>query len=232
LPDAPRIPLDSCQVVPHCLEDLDTPGMNKLDEKLWWAAPNPDIKSLSRQLTFDRRIVITEDASLHLLWMDNIIYIKPLPAYITSHAFWQYLVDPSNDAVNSEERERLIATSLGFLRTYASLIQHRSDFNIACRHDLLSSFPTTTFEAFTKFIIPFSNLPYKSISPRWRYGELNLDALNFHSMIHLHRWHLNRFESNYAAYFQRFFPTVLFMYALFSVILSAMQVITGGRQLW
>jgi hypothetical protein len=231
LPDAPQIALESGDIVSYCLEDLDTPNMNKLGERLWRAAPNPDVKSLSRQLTFDRRIVITEDPSLHLVWTDNIIYIKPLPAYLTSYAFWQYLLDPSNDSIDSDQRQRLIATSIGYLQSYAYLIRHRSDFNLARRHELLASFPSITFETFIKFITPFSTLPSKLSSPRWHYGEISLEGLNAHSLIFLHRWHLNRFESSYRAYFQRFFPAVLFIYALFSVMLSAMQVIIAGRQL-
>ncbi|KAF2245461.1 hypothetical protein BU26DRAFT_521900 [Trematosphaeria pertusa] len=231
LPDAPRIPLDSCRVVPYCLEDLDTPGMNKLDEKLWWAGPAPYIKTLSQQLTYDRKIVVTENPSLHLLWSDNMIYIKPIPAYLCSFAFWEYILDPSNDGINPEERERVRATSLGFLRTYASLIQRRSDFSIARRYDLLCSFGHTSFEAFVKFIMSFDSVPDKAISPRWRFGEIQLDALNLHSLVHLRRSHFNRFESNYALYFSRFYPAILFLFAVFSVMLSAMQVIVGGRQL-
>lgn len=111
-----------------------------------------------------------------------------------------------------EQRERLRATSLGFLRIYACLIQRRSDFNLACRHDLLPPCNgNTTFEAFVAFVSAFDMVLDKAVSSRW---------------------HLNRFESRYTAYFQRFFPVVLFIFALFGVALSAMQVILGARQLW
>jgi hypothetical protein len=151
--------------------------------------------------------------------------------YLTSYAFWQYLLDPSNDDISPEERERLKATSLGFLKMYASLIQRRSDFNLARRHDLLASYDSITFEAFIAFISSFDAIPSKAISSRWRYGLVHLDALNFHSAIQLRRWHLNRFESRYAAYFSRFFPVMLFIFAVFSVMLSAMQVILAAKQI-
>lgn len=230
LPDAPRIKLDSCRVVPYCLEDLDTPSMNKLGEKLLWAGPSLNIKPLSEQLTISRKIQITEDVSLHCVWADDIIFLKPLPSYLCSYAFWVYILDPSNDSINPEERNRLKEASLGFLRSYSSLIRHRSDFNIARRNDLLASFGTTTFEEFVKFIMSFDELPDSAVSSRWRFGELVLDALNFHSAIILHKWHRNRFESRYAAYFQRFFPVILFIFAMFSVMLSAMQVIIGAQE--
>lgn len=232
LPDAPRVYLDSpSQIIAHCLEDLDTVQLNRLGEKLWHAGPTPDVESLSQQLVLERKIQLTEDPSVHLLWTDGIIYIKPIPAYLASSAFWEYLLDASN-GIDPQERDRLKATSLGFLRTYSSLIQRRSDFNLARRHDLLGSFSHVSFEKLIAFLRNFDSISDKAISSRWRYGLLQLDALNFHSAIFLRRWHLNRFESRYGAYFSRFFPVVLFMFALFSVILSAMQVIIGARQMW
>ncbi len=233
LPDAPRIRLECpSEVVEHCLKDLDTPLMNKLGDKLWNVSPTPEVPPLTHHQVLDRRIQVTEDPSVHLLWTEGIIYIKPLPAYMTSFAFWEYLTDPSNDAMDSEERDRLKATALGFMRTYASLIQRRSDFNIACRHDLLASFPDISFEEFIAFISSFDAVPDLHISSRWRCGVIQLDALNFHSAFRLRRWHLNRFESRFGAYFQQFFPVALFIWAFFSVVLNSMQVILTARQFW
>ncbi|KAJ4289087.1 hypothetical protein N0V90_011429 [Kalmusia sp. IMI 367209] len=233
LPDAPTIPLDSRSIIAYSLQDLDTPSLNKLNKKLWWAGANPTVKSLGNQLTFERRIVITEDPSLHLVISENrIVYIKPLPAYLCSHAYWQHLLDDSNTTVDPEDRRRLLATSLGFLKTYAALITHRSDYTTALRHNLLPPCPSMTFESLVAFTHAFAHVPSSAVSPRWRYGELLLDALNFHSGIFLHRYHFNRFESNHGVYFQRFFPVTLFLFASFSVILSAMQVIISGRQIW
>ncbi|KAF2623248.1 hypothetical protein BU25DRAFT_319798, partial [Macroventuria anomochaeta] len=225
LPDAPRVYLHApSQILSYCLDDLDTPKLNHLGEKLWWAGPCPEIVSLTQQLVLDRRIQVTEDPAVHCLWVEGLVYLKPLPSYLTSYAFWEYLYDVSIDQTSLEERKRLKATALGFLRTYARLIQRRSDFNLARRSDLLP-LGSTTFEAFVAFITAFDTVPDQAVSSRWRFGLLQLDALNFHSALHLRRWHLNRFESRYTAYFERFFPVVLFIFALFSVALSAMQVI-------
>ena len=235
LPDAPRVRLEcSSQIISYCIDDLDTPRMNKLDQKLWWAGPAPEIVSLSQHVALERRIQVVEDPSLHLLWssVDNVLYVKPLPAYLSSFAFWYYLLDPCNSDIDPEERDRLRMTSLGFLKTYGSLIQRRSDFNIARRQDLLASFGNISFETFVRFISHFDSVPNSAISSRWRYGLIQLDALNFHSILHLRRWHWHRFESRSSAYFQRLFPVFLFVFALLSVILSAMQVIVGAKQLW
>jgi hypothetical protein len=232
LPDAPRIRL-TCpsSIVSYCLKDLDTPGLNKLGEKLWWAGPDPDVVSLSQHTVLDRRIQVVEDPSVHLLWTEGILYIKPIPAYLMSFAFWEFLMDTSNNDTGLEERSQLAAACLGFLKTYASLIQHRSDFNLARRHDLLGSLGEVPFEDFVAFIASFDAIPDRNISSRWHYGLLQLDAINFHSAIYLRRWHLNRFQSRYSTYFSRFFPVILFIFALFSVMLSAMQVIIASKQL-
>jgi hypothetical protein len=229
LPDAPRVPLSSSQILPYCLSDLDTPSLNHLGEKLWWVGPTPEIKSLSGQVTLERKICITEDPSMHCIWTENIIFLKPIPAYLCSFAFWEYMLDASNSSVEPDEREKLNATALGFLRTYARLVQRRSDFTLAVRLELLPS--NVDFESFIQFIKSFDAVPDRDISIRWRFGELTLAALNFHSLIHLRRYHLSRYESRYSAYFQQFFPVVLFIFALFSVALSAMQVILGAQQL-
>jgi hypothetical protein len=230
LPDAPRIRVDrSSEMLTYCLDDLDTPHLNALGEKLWRAGPTPDVVSLTQHAVLDRKIQITEDPSVHLLWVEGILFVKPLPAYLTSYAFWAYLTDATTRDIGSGERERLIATSLGFLKTYAHLIRRRSDFNLARRHELLG---VTSFEDFITFIACFDELPTSAVSSRWRYGLIQLDALNFHSILLTRRWHLNRFESRYSTYFSRFFPVVLFIFALFSVMLSAMQVIIAARQIW
>ncbi|KAJ8108566.1 hypothetical protein OPT61_g8083 [Boeremia exigua] len=232
LPDAPRVKLDEpCRVLAYCLDDLDTPRLNRMGEKLWWAGPSPEIVSLTQHAVLDRRIQVTEDPAVHCLWAEGIVYLKPLPLYLTSYAFWEYLYEIPSDQNDMEERERLRTTALGFVRTYARLIQRRSDFTLARRSDLLPP-GDIAFEAFAAFVSAFDSVPDADVSSRWRFGLIQLDALNFHSSIHLRRWHLNRYESRYTAYFQRFFPVVLFIFALFSVALSAMQVILGARQLW
>lgn len=233
LPDAPRIRLEcASNIVEYCNLDLDTPSMNNMGEKLWWAGPTPDVVSLSQQAVLERRIQITEDPAVHLLWVEGVLFVKPLPGYLTSHAFWEFLLDTRNGNMSTENRTRLTATCLGFLKTYASLVQRRSDFSLARKHDLLGSFADVSFENFIAFIACFDNVPDDAISSRWRYGLIQLDALNFHSAIQLRRWHLNRFEARWATYFSRFFPVLLFIFALFSVMLSAMQVIIAAKQMW
>jgi hypothetical protein len=232
LPDAPRIPLSSpSAILEYCLLDLDTPRLNALGSKLWWVDPTPAIVSLTQHAVLERRLQVTEDPSVHMLWVEGILFVKPLPAYLASYAFWEFLLDPTS-ALGAEERARCVATSLGFLKTYAALVRRRSDFEMARKHELLWGLGDVSFEEFVAFIKGCEEVSDQAISERWRYGLLHLDALNFHSVLRLRRWHLNRYEARWATYFSRFFPVVLFLFAVFSVMLSAMQVIIASKQMW
>ncbi|KAF2193281.1 hypothetical protein K469DRAFT_796206 [Zopfia rhizophila CBS 207.26] len=124
---------------------------------------------------------------MHCVWTGELIFLKPLPACICLYAFWEHLFDSSNEVIDPEDRERLVATLLGFLRTYTNLIQHRSDFFVARKHVLLSSFDHTTFQFFSHFIMAFDALLDSAISSRWRFGELPLEHLNFYSAVSLHK---------------------------------------------
>ncbi|KAH6980614.1 hypothetical protein BKA56DRAFT_585781 [Ilyonectria sp. MPI-CAGE-AT-0026] len=48
-----------------------------------------NISPLYWQLVKRRTIIVTEDPKLHLVWIHDRIFIKPLPRYITSYAFWR-----------------------------------------------------------------------------------------------------------------------------------------------
>lgn len=55
-----------------------------------------NINALHRQIFKGRKIVVTEDPQLHLIWLQDRIHIKPLPKCLLSHAFWNdVLLNPS-----------------------------------------------------------------------------------------------------------------------------------------
>lgn len=69
-----------------CSDDLD-----RVANRLWWMSKqdNGNISPLHRQLVKRRTIVVTEDPKLHLVWIYDRIFIKPLPRHIGSYTFWQ-----------------------------------------------------------------------------------------------------------------------------------------------
>lgn len=233
LPDAPHILLSSGQLLPYCNKDISTPHLDSLGPKLQWSHPSYIVSPLNEHSVQGHNIVITENPSLHIVWADNILYLKPLPAYLTSHAFWQCLLDTNSNTstITPDERNALIAGSLGFVKSYSSLIIHRSDFLLAQKHNLLPPLPNLTYESLIRFLLPFSTLPNSAVSPRHRVGDLELSAVNVVSVLFRRKWHYHRYKARYSAYFERYFPAVLFLFAVFSVMLSAMQVWLAGKQL-
>jgi hypothetical protein len=134
LPGYPRILLgDRNRLLQFLEKEFRSPDLEHISDKLWWMTKqdNSNISPLHRQIVKRRTIVITEDPKLHLVWINDRIFLKPLPRYLTSHYFWRdYLGDGASAATSS----RIISirkAALGYLRTYFYLIQSESDLRIA-----------------------------------------------------------------------------------------------------
>ena len=115
---------------------------------------------------------MTEDPQLHLVWDNNRIFVKPIPPYLLSYAFWQYLGSQSSS---------LRQASIGFMRTYSFLIVTESDFFLAQQTGLVPTGSTRavgqdriTWESFSRLLLAFEYYSDKEVSPRYRYGELGL----------------------------------------------------------
>jgi hypothetical protein len=110
-------------------QELWPNDLEKIATKLWWMSKQDsgNISPLHRQAVKDRRVIITEDPKLHLGWIDNRIFLKPLP-HLTSYTFWhEYMNDESKHSGITNLRK----AALGYLRTYFYLVQHESDLRIA-----------------------------------------------------------------------------------------------------
>jgi hypothetical protein len=70
----------------------------------------------------------------------------------------------------------------------------------------------------------FKDLPDEQASPRFGFGELRLSRLNLWSVILLRQMHYFNIFRQYDSYFSRFFQPLLFGFAVFSLLLSSMQV--------
>jgi hypothetical protein len=162
---------------------------------------------------------VAEHPQLHLVWSYDRIFIKPIPRYLLSHAFWEYV----------QTNDKLCQAVGGFLRTYSYLIRYETDFRLASS-DALSLIPADdgteqiTFERFAKFIAPFAQLEDSSVNPRYHYGELRLTRLNFCARLFLKKLTFHHIDAQWGSYLGRFFGPILSIFAVFSVILSAMQV--------
>lgn len=225
-------------------QHLLTTDLDHMAPNLWLMATQSGlhVSPLHHQKIKGRRIELTEDPGLHLVWIDDRIFIKPLPPYLQSFAFWvKYLkgtIPTEPDAKSPEimfphwnlQKGRISKAALGLLRSYALLIRHSSDLDLAIDCRLLP--PETSFLSFCLFASRFLSITDSEVSPRYGYGELRLTRLNFWSKIFLGRWNYMTVHRQYSQYFQRVYGPLLFTFGFFSVVLSALQVEMAVESVW
>ncbi|RKK87370.1 hypothetical protein BFJ68_g17056 [Fusarium oxysporum] len=228
VPGHPRIALNDGDRVwdllatEFCSDDLD-----QVANKLWWMSKQDsrNISPLHRQLVKRRSIVVTEDPKLHLVWIYDRIFIKPLPRYIGSYTFWRDYLCRESDSRGRGARIRQAA--LGYLRTYYYLIKHESDLRIAQDSSLCLVPTDITWEQFCDFTSSLGHIKDRDVSPRYAYGEIRLTRLNLYAPILLGKSHFQRVEYQYGTYFARFYGPVLFVIGVVSVALSGLQVVVS-----
>ncbi|KEF62155.1 uncharacterized protein A1O9_00127 [Exophiala aquamarina CBS 119918] len=234
LPKHPLISLENSVVVPFVEKELLTPLLDQMSPWLWvLAAPfSAHVSALHVQGVRGRTIVIAEDPELHLVWISNRVFVKPLPAYLLSHAFWSYLVFSSKAASDQDRRRirQILQAALGYVRTYTFLIQHESDLRIAQHEGLVPQ--GLDIETWAAFIQGFRAIEDLQVSGRYQYGELRLTRLNFWAKMLLRRWYFRKVYWQYTEYFAKYFAPLLFIFGIWGLILESMQVGLQARPRW
>ncbi|KAH7303464.1 hypothetical protein B0I35DRAFT_446648 [Stachybotrys elegans] len=228
LPGFPAISLDA-KAVEACLErELLTPKLNKMHGWLWLVATQSSshVSSLTEQIVRGRDIIITEDAELHLVWIHNRVFIKPLPSFLCSYHLWNLHL--SGDDASKGLRE----AALGYVRTYQYLIRYESDFRLAKEKHLVPE--GVGFTQFMTFITAFAsnNVLDTDVSPRYTYGQLRLTRLNLWAKFALGQWVFHKVQWQYADIFAQFYAPIILAFGFLSVVLAAMQVGSQARPEW
>ena len=170
---------------------------------------------------------MVENPQLHLVWFYDQIFIKPIPRYLLSYDFWQYL---------ATQPDVLPQSVVGFLRTYSHLIRYESDYRIAIREEY-SLIPDDdggapiTWERFATFIEWFDKVADHRVNPRYHYGELRLTRLNFYTRIFLGKLTFHHIHSQWRTFLGQAFAPLLSLFAVLTVILNAAQVELAAEQL-
>lgn len=226
LPGEPWLDLHSPDLRKFLLNELLTPGLDQLSPYLWLVSTqrSDHVSSLHQQIVKGRRITVAEDPELHLTWMYDHIYLKPLPSFLLSWKFWHFYFCSSLSPLSQQERTDAKAAATGFVRSYSHLILHASDYRIAVETNLIQ--PDIPYSKLRQFLADFQKAPDSSTSKRYQFGELRLRRVNFWSRIFLRRFIFQKVQIHYtySAYFDRFFGPLIFIFAFFSTTLSAMQV--------
>lgn len=224
----PFIKLDSTPRVKQFLEnELWSEDLETMAPRLWIMTTfsSGNINPLHRQRVKGREIVVTEEPRLHLVWIHDRIFIKPLPQYLLSHAFWKIYIEKG-----LSQPEHLCKAATGFLRTYRYLIQHESDFHIAQQDHLRLIPKNVDWPSFCRLISELSNIEDSAVSNRYCYGELRLTRLNFYAPFLLGKFHFEQVHGQYGDFFGRLFRPILFVFAVVSTILNSMQVALAADQ--
>lgn len=233
VPGQPTCCLSDIQSIITFLEqDLLTLELDTMAPYLWMMSTQSsgNIKPLHRQLVKGRKVVVTEDPRLHLVWLQDTIFIKPLPKYLTSHSFWTNVL-LSDPPVLGARQDRIARAALGYLRTYRYLIQHESDLSIAQQENTLLIPKTVDWQKMCCFGAGLDVISNGDVTPRYRFGELRLSRLNFYAKFILGKFHYERLHVQYGSYFSQFYGPLLFVFAIFSLVLSALQAELAAEQL-
>ncbi|KAK5194612.1 hypothetical protein LTR99_003115 [Exophiala xenobiotica] len=206
------------------LSDLDALG--RFLRKEFWAA---DLEAMASRLqkVQGRDIVVTEDPRLHLLWINNRIFIKPLPICLLSHSLWKSISLPQD--ASFAERLKIRRAAMGFLRTYRHLIQHESDLMIAQKDDLRLVPNKVNWAELSIFLADLELLEDSEASARYHYGEIRLSRLNFYAPILFGRFYYEHIPMQYGEYFARLYGPLLFIFAVVTTILNSMQVALAAK---
>ncbi|KAK1763026.1 hypothetical protein QBC33DRAFT_550769 [Phialemonium atrogriseum] len=225
----PSIPDDAATSLPN---ELSCPVLDAMYAHLHIVArkSSSHIDALHEHVRKGRKIRITENPALHLVWFYDSVFVKPLPPQLLSYEFWN-----SNLAPPSPNRP----LALGFVRSYAYLIRHRSDFLIAQQESLIPASTTMKHGDFVQFIKKFKAIPDASVSRRWQFGQFRLSRLNWavrllQPSVPGHRGLLHRlfYQEQYwqtGQFVHEFAAPLLFAFATLTLILAAMQVVLAAR---
>jgi hypothetical protein len=227
LPGYPNISLmDRCVVLDFLNKEYCSADLDQMADKLWWMSKrdSANISPLHRQLVKRRSIIVTEDPKLHLVWIHDRIFVKPLPRYLTSYTFWRDYLGNDGHVATESHYSHVRKAALGYLRTYFYLVRSESDFHIA-QDPSLHLVPTgITWEQFCNFMKDLARISDQDVSGRYVYGEIRLTRLNFYAPLLLRKSHFQRVEYQYKEYFAQFYGPVLFVIGITSIVLSGLQV--------
>ncbi|KAI9932615.1 hypothetical protein MW887_008862 [Aspergillus wentii] len=156
------------------------------------------------------------------------MHFKPIPRYLLNYNFWKDHLCCSEGLSREQNvcpRRELYKCAMGFLLSYAALIQYESDFQIAQHRHLL---PTEiSWEIWVKFIEQvLARKDFKNINRRYRFGELRLSRLNKIYAIRL-GYILRGYRFPYQTYtelFQDYLAPIAAATVYIAVVLTAMQV--------
>jgi uncharacterized protein DUF6601 len=212
--------------------DLNLDRLDVIHSHLWACGRPFNARPIHRHVLLNRKIVITEQADLHLLYYSDILMIKPLPTYILCKQVWK-------EYLNKDKK--LHESACGLLLSWIWLVRSPHDFQFAMDKERQLLPPEMTWLEWKRIVdetleyIDPDSLKY--CHRRYQFGELRLGRINriyrlnprfiSKNFVRGYLYGYNRYEP----FLQRNVAWVLAASVLFSLVLSAMQVGIGLPEL-
>ena len=204
--------------------ELDLSRLNNVHHLLWLAGLTRPARPLHRQELIGRKIIVTEQADLHLVWLKSRIFIKPLPAFLLHYDSW----------AEFRHRHDVHQYACGLLYSYTWLISRNSDLRRAHKIGLLSE--DITWERWTAFVtdvLHHVDAGYPGIvNQRYLYGELRLTRLNWIFRVRgvrersVRSFRMGFFQGPdwYTRFLRDNFGWLIVVFGYMAIVLNAMQV--------
>lgn len=230
IPTYPHIPLDPNTTSSYIQREVSVSRLNVIYGHLWLAGRKFHIRPLHKQLMLQRKILITEDPSMHLIWFENTIFLKPVPEALLSFEFWERCICVSSlGDERPTHRSHLYEPACSFLLSYTNLIVHPSDYRIAVSHHLIPDMGFSIWMLLAQDVRTTCSQSAFIPSPRWEYGELRLSRLNWIYKLTFRGYAYFYVFTEYSPYFGKNFQLLLLGFAYYSVALAAMQVLVSSK---
>jgi hypothetical protein len=233
LPGYPDIELRSVERLARFLtHELECKELDAISDHLWLMTTQSsgNITPLHSQKVKSRSIILSEDPKLHLIWFYDRIHIKPLPVFLFSRRFWQEFLLNDQQLLGARHKA-ILASALGFLRSYAHLIEYESDFRIAKEVTLQLIPKFVSWNEWRLLRARLLEIGDHDVSGRWKFGQIRLTRLNFYCKFLLRKTAYYRTYRQYGDYFASFYPPLLFLFGIVSVVLGCMQLAATVEQL-
>jgi hypothetical protein len=191
--------------------------LDSIHKQLWYAGRKGNVSPLHHQKVIRREVILTERARLHLVWFDKTMYVQRLDDELLDWGYFSRVVCGDGAVYRAAS---------GFLLSYAHLIEFPSDLEIAKTHGLVNKdIDWKKWQTLRSSVL--HHLTDRNVHDRYEYGELRLGRLNqIYRMKFLGLSYFN-VHRDYSSYFGDNYMTLVALFALVSVALSAMQVMTS-----
>lgn len=217
--------------------ELSVDRLNDIHGHLWLAGLPMPPRPLHYQIVLQREITICEKMDMHLTWGNGRIFIKPIPRFLLSRAFWETHLECSQGCGWAQKQKECTtkaqrSIALGFLFTYAALLSFESDFAIAKERGLLpSDLDISRWTKWQKFVEENITLSvYRDSHRRFHYGELRLGRLNAIYLFTRLSYYMNQWP-NYSSFLRDQLGWLATTTIYIALVLTAMQVGLATDQL-